>query len=134
MLQASSSADTSNLKGDARMATTESAPSASDTTAVAWYALSPDEATSKIGVDPSKGLSADEAASRLGSYGPNRFAAAKVEPRWHAFYRQYQDPMQVVLLVAGIGSIYPVHELGTGLVLIFLTLFNAVMGLRQEGK
>jgi Ca2+-transporting ATPase len=31
-------------------------------------------------------------------------------------------------------SLYPVKELETGLVLIFLTLFNAVLGLRQEGK
>jgi len=38
------------------------------------------------------------------------------------------------LLVAGIGSIWPLHELGTGLVLLFLTLFNAVLGLNQEGK
>ena len=59
---------------------------------------------------------------------------ADVEPRWRAFVRQYRDPMQIVLLVAGIGSIYPLHELGTGLVLLFLTLFNAVLGLRQEGK
>jgi P-type Ca2+ transporter type 2C len=56
------------------------------------------------------------------------------EPRWHAFVRQYRDPMQIVLLVAGIGSIWPLHELGTGLVLLFLTLFNAVLGLNQEGK
>jgi Ca2+-transporting ATPase len=42
--------------------------------------------------------------------------------------------MQIVLLVAGIVSLYPVKELETGLVLIFLTLFNAVLGLRQEGK
>ena len=48
--------------------------------------------------------------------------------------RQYRDPMQIVLLVAGIGSLYPLKELGTGLVLLFLTLFNAVLGLRQEGK
>ena len=47
---------------------------------------------------------------------------------------QYRDPMQIVLLVAGIGSLYPLKELGTGLVLLFLTLFNAVLGLRQEGK
>jgi len=33
-----------------------------------------------------------------------------------------------------IGSIWPLHELGTGLVLLFLTLFNAVLGLNQEGK
>ena len=42
--------------------------------------------------------------------------------------------MQIVLLVAGILSLYPLKELGTGLLLIFLTLFNAVLGLRQEGK
>jgi Ca2+-transporting ATPase len=101
---------------------------------VAWYTLSSAEVTSRVGVDPATGLSAAEAASRLASVGPNKFAVAEVEPRWHAFVRQYRDPMQIVLLVAGIGSIYPLHELGTGLVLLFLTLFNAVLGLRQEGK
>jgi P-type Ca2+ transporter type 2C len=100
----------------------------------AWYALTPEQATAKIGVDPATGLSAADAASRLASYGPNKFAVAEVEPQWRAFIRQYRDPMQIVLLVAGIGSIYPLHELGTGLVLLFLTLFNAVLGLRQEGK
>src|SRR5262245_66681801 len=42
--------------------------------------------------------------------------------------------MQVVLLVAGVGSLYPLKELGTGLLLLGLTVFNAVLGLRQEGK
>ena len=72
-------------------------------------------------------------AARVGT-GPNKFAEAKAEPRWRAFVRQYRDPMQIVLLVAGIGSLYPLKELGTGLVMLFLTLFNAVLGLRQEGK
>jgi Ca2+-transporting ATPase len=66
--------------------------------------------------------------------GPNKLAAGKAESRWHAFLRQYGDPMQVVLLAAGIGSLYPLRQLGTGLLLILLTLFNAVMGLREEGK
>ncbi len=52
----------------------------------------------------------------------------------HAFLRQYADPMQVVLLVAGIGSLYPLKEVGTGILLLLLTVFNAVLGLRQEGK
>jgi hypothetical protein len=42
--------------------------------------------------------------------------------------------MQLVLLAAGIGSLYPLKQLGTGLLLILLTLFNVVMGLQQEGK
>ena len=55
-------------------------------------------------------------------------------PRWHAFVRQCADPMQLVLLAVGIGSLYPLKQLGTGLLLILLTLFNAVEGLQQEGK
>ena len=42
--------------------------------------------------------------------------------------------MQIVLLVAGVGSLYPVKEYGTGVVLILLTLLNAVLGMSQEGK
>jgi Ca2+-transporting ATPase len=85
-------------------------------------------------VDGQRGLSSAEAAARAQRFGPNKLAAAKAEPRWHAFFRQYRDPMQIVLLTAGIGSIYPLKQLGTGLLLILLTLFNAVEGLHQEGK
>jgi Ca2+-transporting ATPase len=73
-------------------------------------------------------------AARAQRFGPNAFAAGQVESRWHAFARQYADPMQIVLLVAGVLSLYPIKELETGVVLICLTLFNAVLGLRQEGK
>ena len=119
------------------MAATDDAPTRTapaDAQVVTWHALEPDEVTRRLGVDAERGLPGAEASSRLTSVGPNRFTVTAVEPRWHAFVRQYRDPMQIVLLVAGIGSLYPLKELGTGLVLIFLTLFNAVLGLRQEGK
>ena len=48
--------------------------------------------------------------------------------------RQYYDAMQIVLLVAGIGSIWPLKQYGTGIVLLLLTVLNAVLGLNQEGK
>ncbi len=99
-----------------------------------WFALAGEAVAQELGVDERAGLSPAEAATRLERYGPNAFVAAETEPRWRAFVRQYRDPMQIVLLVAGIGSIWPLHELGTGLVLLFLTLFNAVLGLNQEGK
>jgi Ca2+-transporting ATPase len=99
-----------------------------------WHALAGDEAAAALDVDPAQGLTAAEAEARLGRYGPNKFAEAAPEPRWHAFARQYRDPMQIVLLVAGIGSIVPLAQYGTGLVLILLTVLNAVLGLRQEGK
>src|SRR5579862_3109773 len=116
------------------MAATVEAPPRRETGAEHWYTLSPEQVAGGLEVDAALGLSQAEAEKRLASFGPNKFASAPPEPRWRAFLRQYNDPMQIVLLVAGIGSIYPLHELATGLVLLFLTLFNAVLGLRQEGK
>src|SRR3954462_13406682 len=116
------------------MATTVEAPAPRSAPDQPWYTLPPEQVTSGLDVDAVRGLAGTEAASRLQQYGPNKFTVAATEPRWKAFVRQYDDPMQIVLLIAGIGSIWPLHELGTGIVVIFLTLFNAVLGLRQEGK
>jgi P-type Ca2+ transporter type 2C len=115
------------------MATTE-APPTTTTDAPVWHVLSREGAVQELRVEPERGLTSEEAAARLERYGPNRFAEAKAEPRWHAFLRQYQDPMQIVLLVAGVISIYPVKQPGTGVVILLLTVLNAVLGLSQEGK
>ena len=48
--------------------------------------------------------------------------------------RQYRDLMQLVLLGAAIVSIVALQEFSTGLVIIGLTVLNAVLGLNQEGK
>jgi Ca2+-transporting ATPase len=115
------------------MAITE-APSTATSEAPLWHVLSREGVVDELGVAPERGLTSEEAASRLARYGPNRFAEAKTESRWHAFVRQYEDPMQIVLLVAGVISIYPVKQTGTGIVILLLTLFNAALGLHQEGK
>ena len=101
---------------------------------VAWHTLGADQVLHSEGVDRRRGLSSAEAAARAQRSGPNKLATGKAERRWHAFVRQYNDPMQIGLLAAGIGSIYPLKQLGTGILLILLTLFNAVMNLRQEGQ
>jgi P-type Ca2+ transporter type 2C len=99
-----------------------------------YYELPGEQVAASLHVDPHQGLTANEAASRLEQYGPNKFAEAKTEPRWRAFVRQYYDPMQIVLLVAGVASIVPLAQYGTGIMLLLLTVLNAVLGLHQEGK
>jgi Ca2+-transporting ATPase len=101
---------------------------------LAWHTLSAEQVLRAEDVDGQRGLSSAEAVSRAQRFGPNELAAGPAEPRWHAFIRQYRDPMQMVLLAAGIGSIYPLKQPGTGILLILLTMFNAAMGLQQEGK
>jgi Ca2+-transporting ATPase len=100
----------------------------------AWHALSGADALKQLDTTVEAGLSSAEATSRLAKYGPNKFAEAPPEPRWQAFLRQYKDPMQIVLLVAGGISLFLPGQFATGVLLIALTLLNAAMGLNQEGK
>ncbi len=100
---------------------------------MAWHTLGADQVLHSEGVDRRRGLSSAEAAARAQRSGPNKLAAGKAEPPWHAFLRQYHDPMQIGLLAAGIGSIYPLKQLGTGVLLILLTLFNGLAIARTMG-
>jgi Ca2+-transporting ATPase len=109
--------------------TTESVPA--DTN---WHSLTVDEALAAQAVDPAAGLTSSEVETRRAKFGPNKFAEPPKEPRWQAFLRQYRDPMQLVLLAAGVLSLFIPDQVPTAVVLIGLTLLNAAMGLNQEGK
>jgi Ca2+-transporting ATPase len=116
------------------MTQTTSAAGPAAASGTAWHTLAVEDALATAGVTEAAGLTADEAKTRAGTYGPNAFAAGKSEPFLQRFLRQYADPMQIVLLVAGLVSWFVVGEVSTGVLLILLTLFNAWMGLNQEGK
>ncbi|EWM13629.1 cation-transporting P-type ATPase [Kutzneria sp. 744] len=104
------------------------------TVSTPFHTLSVADVLRTEGVDRANGLSAAQATARLQVFGPNRFAEERRQPWPRAFVRQYADPMQIVLLVAGICSMFPLRQYGTGALLLLLTLFNAVLGLHQEGK
>ena len=99
-----------------------------------WYRLSADDVCRQLDVDPAVGLSAAAVLERRQQYGPNKLAEEAKEPGWRAFLRQYRDLMQLVLLGAAIVSIVALQDISTGLVVIALTVVNALMGLHQEGK
>jgi P-type Ca2+ transporter type 2C len=96
--------------------------------------MTADAVAQQLKVEPAKGLSSSEAQQRLQQYGPNKLAAKKKEPGWQAFLRQYRDFMQIILVAAAIINYVFTQDLSTTLVLIILTIFNAVLGLRQEAK
>jgi Ca2+-transporting ATPase len=99
-----------------------------------WYTIPAEAVAKQLQIDPAKGLSAAEAQQRLQKYGPNKLAEKKKEPGWQAFLRQYKDLMQIVLLGAAIVNQVFTGEWGTTLVLVGLTIFNAVLALRGEAK
>ena len=57
----------------------------------------------------------------------------KSEPGWKRFLHQYRTYMQLILVGAAIVSL-AIQEWSTGVLLILISVVNAVVGLRQEGK
>ena len=99
-----------------------------------WHRLTIEQATEQLGVDPVNGLEVAEADQRLKQYGPNRLAEKAKEPGWKAFLRQYRDLMQIILVVTALVSLLILRDYKTFLLLIVLTVFNAVLSLSQESK
>ncbi|GLF93091.1 cation-translocating P-type ATPase [Streptomyces yaizuensis] len=98
-----------------------------------WYALTAAEVATALGVDPATGLTAEHAARLLAEHGPNALPEEKPPPGWRRFLDQYRSYMQLILVAAAIVSLL-VREWSTAILLALLTLLNAVVGLRQEGK
>jgi Ca2+-transporting ATPase len=98
-----------------------------------WYALSPDEVTAALGVDPAVGLTAARAGELLAADGPNALPEEKSKPGWRRFIDEYRSYMQIILIVTAVVSLL-VKEWSTAVLLVALTVLNAVIGMRQEGK
>ena len=86
-----------------------------------------------LGVDPDVGLSAATAAERLRANGPNALPEEQPKPGWLRFVEEYRSYMQIILVAAAVVSLV-IAEWGTAVLLLVLTVLNAVIGLRQEGK
>jgi P-type Ca2+ transporter type 2C len=98
-----------------------------------WYARSPEQVAADLGVDPAAGLPAARAAELLAANGPNALPEEKPKPGWRRFLDQYRSYMQIILIAAAVVSLL-IKEWSTGVLLVALTVLNAVIGLRQEGK
>ncbi len=98
-----------------------------------WYQASVEDLKAALHVDPGVGLSAEEAAQLLEQHGPNALPAEKPVPGWRRFLGQYRSYMQLILVGAAIVSL-AIKEWTTGLLLLLITVANALVGLRQEGK
>jgi len=101
--------------------------------ATEWYGLSADAVETTLHVDPTAGLSAEQAAQLLAKNGPNALPEEKPKPEWQRFLNEYRTFMQIILVAAGVVSLL-IAEWNTAALLFILTVVNAVIGLREEGK
>jgi Ca2+-transporting ATPase len=109
------------------------ASGASEAAAGDWYSRSPEEVAASFEVDATVGLPAARAAELLRTNGPNALPEEKPKPVWLRFVGEYRSYMQIILSVTAVVSLL-IKEWSTAVLLLVLTVFNAIVGLRNEGK
>src|SRR6516225_1660865 len=100
---------------------------------LAWYALSPQDVTTQMGVDPDTGLTVAEVDRRLADYGPNELPTEPPPSMWVVAREQLANPMNIMLLIVVVAS-FAIVQIATALVVLGLVTFNVVMGTNQELK
>ncbi|HEY4475104.1 MAG TPA: HAD-IC family P-type ATPase [Candidatus Paceibacterota bacterium] len=97
-----------------------------------WYSKSASEVIQDLGSNLS-GLTHEETKKRLEKFGPNKLPEQKGKSLVRIFFEQFQSPLIYVLLVADV-IVFALQETTDGLIILFILLFNAVLGTIQEGR
>ncbi len=95
---------------------------------------------SRVGTDPERGLTREEAARRLEEVGPNAIDTVPPVPTWRKVLEQFRDPLIYLLLAAtAIALVAWVVEGATGVpydafIIAVIVVLNAILGYVQEAR
>ena len=98
-----------------------------------WFTKSKEEVLSEINVDPSQGLSEEEAKVRLEKYGPNKLLAKKKKSIFQLFIAQLQEWLIYILFAAVVITLF-MGEYIDSVIILLVIVVNAVLGVVQEVK
>ncbi len=98
-----------------------------------WHRLSLSETEKKLRTNIREGLTSAQAQERLVSYGENKITEGAIDSLLVIFLRQFKSPLIFVLVAASV-IVFFLGEFIDALVILFVLLFNAVVGVFQEGK
>ncbi len=96
-----------------------------------WHLEPGDEVSAALAVDPRHGLSVEEAARRVDTFGPNELEEGDRRPLWRMFAAQFADFMIMILMAAAVIS-GVVGEPIDALAIVVIIVLNAVIGAVQE--
>ena len=101
---------------------------------VAWHGLTAEEACARLEVDPRSGLDAAEVEQRRAQVGPNKLAEAEKEPAGGRSCASTATSCSSSCSAPRSSASSRCRSSRPGIVIIGLTVLNAVLGLNQEGK
>jgi len=98
-----------------------------------WHTLSLSEIEQNLSTQAGSGLTRARAEELLRTHGPNKIPEAKVDSLPVLFLRQFKSPLIFILLAAS-GAVFYLGETIDASIILFVLVFNAIVGTIQEGK
>ena len=98
-----------------------------------WYARDTEVILETLETGVNRGLSHEEAAERLGTFGPNALPAPKKKSAFIRFFKHFNEIMMYVLFAAAAVTLALSHYADT-IVIIAVIFINAAIGFFQENK
>ena len=102
-------------------------------TPTAWHTLAASTASGQLGVDPARGLSADEVEQCRARYGANTLTPQQGRSPLLRFLLQFHNPLVYILLAAGAATLF-VKGVNDAMTIFAVILINAIIGYIQEAK
>jgi P-type Ca2+ transporter type 2C len=100
---------------------------------ITWHAMSADEVAQHLDTQVQAGLSSEEAARRLGQYGPNQLAEKPRATFLQLVLGQLKNFVVILLIVAALVSAVLGEWVDAGAILAIVVL-NAILGVVQESR
>ena len=104
-----------------------------------WHTMDKMQVCRKMGTNIQIGLNENEVKKREEKYGKNKLEEKKKDSILIKFFKQFNDFMIIILMIASIISAVVAKIEGTGdyldsIIIIAIVVLNAIMGLVQENK
>jgi len=99
--------------------------------AIGWHSLTAPEALERLGADPVRGLSEEEAARRLAEHGPNELKAARRTSPWTILLAPLKNALILVLLAA-VGLSAVLGDVLEAAVIAAIVILAVLLGFVQE--
>ncbi len=102
------------------------------TESAGWHTKTPAQIFEELGASE-RGLSSAEAAARLARYGRNKLPDERRKSLLVIFLEQFRSPL-IYLLLAADAIVFFLREFTDAFIILFILLFNAILGAVQEGR
>ena len=100
---------------------------------ISWHAFTSDQILQQLATPPETGLSSEEAAGRLESYGPNQLTEAPGVTFWQMLLDQFRSFVVIMLIVAAVVSSI-LGDWEEAAAIMAIVILNATLGVVQERR